>query len=64
MTFPGRQAVQRRRLRDLLAYKLPGQTNRLALLFNPLDDGHLGVPFTFGLEVCTLLLVRSRTSSS
>lgn len=52
------QAVQRRRLRDLLAYKLPGQTNRVALLFNPLDD--YGIPFTFGLEVqlvCLSVLV-------
>lgn len=41
--------VQRRRLRDLKAFQLPGQSNRLALVFNPLDD--VGVPFTFGLEI-------------
>ncbi|EIE19970.1 RmlC-like cupin, partial [Coccomyxa subellipsoidea C-169] len=33
---------------DLAAYRLPNQTNRLALVFDPMADG---VPFTFGLEI-------------
>lgn len=41
--------VRKRRLRELHAFTLPGQSNRLALVFNPLDD--IGVPFTFGLEI-------------
>lgn len=41
--------VRKRRLRELNAFTLPGQSNRLALVFNPLDD--IGVPFTFGLEI-------------
>jgi quercetin dioxygenase-like cupin family protein len=40
--------VQKKGLQELAAYRLPNQTNRLALVFDPLADG---VPFTFGLEI-------------
>jgi quercetin dioxygenase-like cupin family protein len=41
-----------RRLRDLAAYTPPGQTNRLALVFDPLGEAdHPPVPFVFGVEV-------------
>eukprot|EP00884_Botryococcus_braunii_P002168 jgi/Botrbrau1/11952/Bobra.341_1s0017.1 len=38
----------RRALQDLHAFQLPKQTNRLALVFDPLSDD---VPFTFGVEI-------------
>lgn len=40
--------MQKKGLQELAAYRLPNQTNRLALVFDPLADG---VPFTFGLEI-------------
>ncbi|KAK9860355.1 hypothetical protein WJX84_004348 [Apatococcus fuscideae] len=43
--------VLKRSLQDLDAFQLPNQTNRLALVFDPLS--HAGVPFTFGVEIFT-----------
>ena len=42
------QCVVRKTLAELSAFQLPNQTNRLALMFDPLDHQ---VPFTFGLEI-------------
>jgi len=41
------QSVVHRSLREVEAYQLPNQTNRLAMAFSPLD----GFPFLCGLEV-------------
>ncbi|KAK9845105.1 hypothetical protein WJX74_010662 [Apatococcus lobatus] len=43
--------VLKRGLQELDAFQLPNQTNRLALVFDPLS--HAGVPFTFGVEIFT-----------
>lgn len=43
--------VARMALQELDAFQLPNQTNRLALVFDPLS--HAGVPFTFGVEIFT-----------
>ncbi|CAD7695232.1 unnamed protein product [Ostreobium quekettii] len=40
--------VSKKSLKDLRAFQLPNQTNRLALVFDPTEDD---VPFTFGLEI-------------
>jgi len=40
--------IARKSLKDLRAFQLPNQTNRLALVFDPTEDD---VPFTFGLEI-------------
>ena len=42
------QCVVRKTLAELSAFQLPNQTNRLALMFDPMDHK---VPFTFGLEI-------------
>lgn len=42
------QCVVRKKLAELSAFQLPNQTNRLALMFDPMDHQ---VPFTFGLEI-------------
>lgn len=42
------QCVVKKKLAELSAFQLPNQTNRLALMFDPLDHQ---VPFTFGLEI-------------
>ncbi|KAL0044845.1 hypothetical protein WJX82_011367 [Trebouxia sp. C0006] len=47
MLFPD-QCVVKKTLAELSAFQLPNQTNRLALMFDPLDHE---VPFTFGLEI-------------
>lgn len=47
MLWPNR-CVVRKTLAELSAFQLPNQTNRLALMFDPLDHQ---VPFTFGLEI-------------
>jgi hypothetical protein len=41
--------LTRRALRDLVAFELPNQTNRLALIFDPLASDP--VPFVFGIEI-------------
>ncbi|KAK9785970.1 hypothetical protein WJX73_010086 [Symbiochloris irregularis] len=38
----------RKAMRELVAMRLPNQSNRLALVFDPLNDP---VPFTFGVEI-------------
>ena len=45
--FPN-QCVVRKTLAELSAFQLPNQTNRLALMFDPMDNE---VPFTFGVEI-------------
>lgn len=40
--------VSKRSLKDLHAFQLPNQTNRLALMFDPTEEN---IPFTFGLEI-------------
>lgn len=47
LLFPD-QCVVRKTLAELSAFQLPNQTNRLALMFDPMDHE---VPFTFGLEI-------------
>lgn len=47
LLFPD-QCVVKKTLAELSAFQLPNQTNRLALMFDPLDHE---VPFTFGLEI-------------
>ena len=42
------QCVVKKTLSELSAFQLPNQTNRLALMFDPLDNE---VPFTFGVEI-------------
>ena len=42
------QCVVKKTLSELSAFQLPNQTNRLALIFDPLDHE---VPFTFGVEI-------------
>lgn len=42
------QCVVRKTLAELTSFQLPNQTNRLALMFDPMDHQ---VPFTFGLEI-------------
>ncbi|KAK9843682.1 hypothetical protein WJX81_002112 [Elliptochloris bilobata] len=44
----GAAVALKRSLLDLVAFRLPGQTNRLALIYDPLSDQ---VPFTFGVEI-------------
>ena len=41
-------AAIKRSLREVAAFRLPNQTNRLALIMDPLTDR---VPFTFGIEI-------------
>ena len=38
----------KRSLEEVAAFRLPNQTNRLALIMDPLTDQ---VPFTFGIEI-------------
>lgn len=40
----------RRTLQDLIAFQLPNQTNRLALVFDPMEKQD-AVPFVFGVEI-------------
>ncbi|CAG9466310.1 unnamed protein product [Pedinophyceae sp. YPF-701] len=45
------ESVRHRTLTDLASFSLPGQTNRLALAFDPLAEDHADrTPFTFGVE--------------
>lgn len=41
----------RRTLQDLIAFQLPNQTNRLALVFDPMESVEDSVPFVFGVEI-------------
>ena len=41
-------AALKRGLREVASFRLPNQTNRLALIIDPLTDQ---VPFTFGIEI-------------
>ena len=47
LLFPD-QCVVKKTLAELSTFQLPNQTNRLAIMFDPLDHE---VPFTFGLEI-------------